>query len=263
MLERHFPLRRPKCPLVGRLLVNLSFAAVAFVTVALTVRPAPPPQLSARRHTVALAFVCAARHPTSAGLFADGSDFYWWHRANHRIELLWRFHNVYHLAPDLDVSTAFRFHFGELAFSSAFRVFQIALIGPSLWVYLVYEIVFQVGTPFHHSNLRRPLRVERLLVCGIVTPLKHGIYHSQVPQETHSNYATVFPFWDRLHGTLDLNVSQNSLNIGAAGYAQKKDNQLSAALLLPFRRQRDYWRRTDGTVQRRGGARAQQTRLAS
>lgn len=39
-LERLFPLRRAKGSLAGRLLINLTFAAVAFVTVALTVRPA-------------------------------------------------------------------------------------------------------------------------------------------------------------------------------------------------------------------------------
>jgi sterol desaturase/sphingolipid hydroxylase (fatty acid hydroxylase superfamily) len=39
--------------------------------------------------------------------------FYWWHIANHRIGFLWRFHNVHHIDPDLDVSTGFRFHFGE------------------------------------------------------------------------------------------------------------------------------------------------------
>jgi len=33
--------------------------------------------------------------------------FYWWHLANHRIPFLWRFHNVHHVDPDLDVSTGF------------------------------------------------------------------------------------------------------------------------------------------------------------
>jgi hypothetical protein len=40
LLERFLPLRRAWSPLAGRLLVNLTFAAIAFATVALTVRPA-------------------------------------------------------------------------------------------------------------------------------------------------------------------------------------------------------------------------------
>ena len=29
--------------------------------------------------------------------------FYYWHVANHRVPFLWRFHNVHHIDPDLDV----------------------------------------------------------------------------------------------------------------------------------------------------------------
>ncbi len=32
--------------------------------------------------------------------------FYYWHLANHRVPFLWRFHNVHHIDPELDVSTA-------------------------------------------------------------------------------------------------------------------------------------------------------------
>ncbi|MEX2304042.1 MAG: sterol desaturase family protein, partial [Bryobacterales bacterium] len=31
---------------------------------------------------------------------------YWWHRANHRLPLLWRFHRMHHSDPNMDVSTA-------------------------------------------------------------------------------------------------------------------------------------------------------------
>jgi len=251
LLERLFPLRRAKRPLAGRLLVNLTFAAVAFVTVSLTVRPAAEAMLDWTRQNafglVQLLKIPGALRPILTFLLMD-LTFYWWHWANHRIPLLWRFHNVHHLDPDLDVSTAFRFHFGELAFSSAFRVAQIGLIGPSLWSYLLYETVFQADTLFHHSNVCLPLRAERLLVLLIVTPRMHGIHHSQVPKETNSNYSTVFSFWDRLHRTLGLNVHQSAIQIGIPGYADAGDNRLATALAAPFRPQRDYWCRTDGSV---------------
>lgn len=264
-LERFFPLRRTKRPLTGRLLVNLSFAAVAFLTVSLAVRPAAEATLGwTGQHAFGLAQLTAippAVRPVMAFLLMD-LTFYWWHRANHRIPLLWRFHNVHHIDPDLDVSTAFRFHFGELAFSSAFRVAQIGLIGPSLGSYLLYETVFQAGTLFHHSNVRLPIRAERLLVRLIVTPRMHGIHHSQVPQETNSNYATVFSFWDRLHRTLGLNIPQGEIDIGIPGYAEDRDNSLDSALLMPFRTQRDYWRRGDGTLPARSGLAEEKSHLA-
>jgi sterol desaturase/sphingolipid hydroxylase (fatty acid hydroxylase superfamily) len=263
--ERFIPLRRVKRPLLGRLTVNLSFAAVAFVTVSLTVRPAAEAMLGWTGHSgfglAQLAAIPSVLRPLLAFLLMD-LTFYWWHRANHRIPLLWRFHNVHHLDPDMDVSTAFRFHFGELAFSSAFRVAQIGLIGPSLGSYLFYEAVFQAGTLFQHSNLRLPIGSERLLVRLLVTPRMHGIHHSQVPGETNSNYATLFSFWDRLHRTLRLNIPQGEIDIGIPGYAGDRDNSLGNALLTPFRAQREYWRGTDGIVPARGAAAEDKSCLA-
>jgi sterol desaturase/sphingolipid hydroxylase (fatty acid hydroxylase superfamily) len=59
--------------------------------------------------------------------------------------------------------------------------------------------------------------------------------------ETNSNYGSVLPWWDRLHRTLGLNVPQAHIVIGVPGYEQYGDNRLQATLLMPFRKQRDYW----------------------
>jgi sterol desaturase/sphingolipid hydroxylase (fatty acid hydroxylase superfamily) len=244
LLERRFPLRRASRPLAGRLFVNLVYAALAFLTVALTVRPAAKAMLAWTGHSafglLNITAIPAPVRPILAFFLMD-LTFYWWHRANHRIPLLWRFHNVHHIDPDLDVSSAFRFHFGELAFSSAFRVVQIGLIAPSLPAYAVYELVFQANTLFHHSNLRLPIRIERFLNRLLVTPRMHGIHHSQIRTETDSNYGSVLPWWDRLHRTLGLNIPQADIVIGVPGYEQYEDNRLPATLMMPFRKQRDYW----------------------
>jgi sterol desaturase/sphingolipid hydroxylase (fatty acid hydroxylase superfamily) len=254
LLERCFPLRRPKRPLAGRLLVNLGFAGLAFVTVLLSVRPAALAMLGWTERSgfglLQLPVVPDAVRAILAFLLLDLS-FYWWHRANHRLALLWRFHSVHHIDPDLDVSTALRFHCVELAFSSAFRVVQIGLIAPSPWAYAAYELIFQTNTLFHHSNTRLPIRAERLLNRVLVTPRMHGIHHSQVRAETSANYASVFPWWDRLHRTLRLNIPQSAIEIGIPAYTRKQDNHPWHALVMPFRRQRRYWQREDGTAPRR------------
>ena len=267
LLERFIPLRRARRPLASRLLVNLAFASLAFATVSLAVRPAAEAMLGwtirASFGLLHLPVVPVAARPILAFLLMD-LTFYWWHRANHQIPVLWRFHNVHHIDPDLDVSTAFRFHFGEIALSSAFRVAQLGLIGPSFWAYAVYELVFQANTLFHHSNVRLPIRCERLLNLLLVTPRMHGIHHSQVMAETNSNYSSVFPWWDRLHRTLGLNVPQAGIEIGIPAYARAEDNRLWFALAIPFRAQRRYWSREDGTtaVREPAGRRGESTRLA-
>jgi len=248
-LEKIVPLRQRKHPILGRLLLNLAMSVLAWIVAGGLVRPAA---LSALKWSAQKPFglVHLARIPPAGELVAAfllmDLTFYWWHIANHRIRFLWRFHNVHHLDPDLDVSTGFRFHFGEVAMSAAFRVAQVTLIGISAPAFAAYELVFQANTLFHHSNVRLPIRFERLLNKVLVTPRMHGIHHSQVQRETNSNYGVVFPWWDRLHRTLGLNIPQAQIVIGVAGYSRPEDNRFMNAVLMPFRKQRDYWRTLEG-----------------
>ena len=148
--------------------------------------------------------------------------FYYWHRANHAFPFFWRFHNVHHVDPDLDVSTSFRFHFCEILYSLVFRALQTYLLGISLFTYLVYELVFQCATLFHHSNVRLPITFERVLNKIIVTPRMHGIHHSIVKDETNSNYSVIFRWWDLMHRTVRLNVKQADVVIGVPAYLTQK-----------------------------------------
>ena len=252
--ERLIPLRQARAGLARRLLVNLSISALAIATAAALVQPAG---------AGALDFVSDRRFgllnwielpPAIGGIAAFlllDLTFYYWHLANHKVLFLWRLHNVHHIDPDLDVSTAFRFHFGEVALSAGFRVAQIMVIGVSSLTFALYELVFQANTLFHHSNVRLPLGLERVLNGILVTPRMHGIHHSELRRENNSNYSVVFSWWDRLHRTLRLNVPQSQVVIGIPGYAEPHDNEVGRALAMPFAAQRDYWRKPDGTLAER------------
>ena len=249
--ERWVPLRHARCAPARRLWVNLSIAALAIGTAAVLVLPAGATALqyvSERRIGLIHWMELPATAQSVFGFLLLDLTFYYWHLANHKFSFLWRFHNVHHIDRDLDVSTAFRFHFGEVALSAGFRVVQIAVIGVSPVTFALYELVFQANTLFHHSNVRLPVPVERFLNRFLVTPRMHGVHHSEVQCENNSNFSVVFPWWDRFHRTLRLNVPQSQIVIGIAGYAAAADNQLTSALMMPFKRQRNYWRRADGTT---------------
>ena len=256
-IERVVPLRRQTRPLLRRLVINVCTAALALGAAAVLVRPAALEALGwASDGPFGLVHalpVPPAAQSVVAFLLLDLS-FYWWHVANHRVAVLWRFHNVHHIDPDLDVSTAFRFHFGEVAMSTVFRVLQVVLIGPTASTFALYEAALQSNTAFHHSNVRLPIGLERVLNLVLVTPRMHGIHHSQVRDETNSNYSVVFSWWDRLHRTLRLNIRQSSIVVGVPAYSADGDHALADTLLLPFRRQREYFRRPDGTIVTRDGA---------
>ena len=249
LTERRAALRRQTRPLLGRLLVNACISALAFATATCLVRPAALAMVrSAADEPFGLIHIVPL--PPSARFVVSfllmDLLFYWWHLANHRIPLLWRFHNVHHIDPDLDVSTAFRFHFGEVAMSAGFRALQVGAIGLSAPMFAAYELVFQANTVFHHSNVRLPIGVERCLTLVLVTPRMHGIHHSRARDEANSNYSVVFSWWDRLHRTIGLDVPQADIVVGVPAYSGPDDNRISNTLLLPFRRQRDYWLLPDG-----------------
>lgn len=166
---------------------------------------------------------------------------YLWHIVNHKVPFLWRFHLVHHTDIDLDVTTAIRFHAGEMIASVFYRGLAVFAVGASPILVLIYEIVFEAATQFHHSNWKLPFMLERFINRIIVTPRMHGIHHSIIRNETDSNYSVIFSFWDRLHGTINLNIPQNEIITGVPVYGDPKELTLGYLLKLPFTKIRN-WR---------------------
>ena len=170
---------------------------------------------------------------TIAFLLLDYTN-YLWHILNHKLPILWRFHLVHHTDHDLDITTAFRFHFGELIGSVFFRGAAVFLTGSSPAIVLVYEIIFEAATQFHHSNMRLPFRFEQFLNKLIVTPRMHGIHHSIIQIERDSNYSVIFSFWDRIHKTFTFNKLQQRVVIGVPSYRNQDELTIGFLLKLPF-----------------------------
>ena len=251
--ERIWPLRRRTRSLGRRAILNAFAVGLAFGVAAITVGPvmrATAEWTGNARFGLLQWIALPAPLAIGAGILLLDLSFYYWHRLNHAAPLLWRFHNVHHVDPDLDSTTSFRFHFGEIAYSAGFRAVQIALIGPSVTAMAAYQLLFLAGTLFHHSNVKLPLGLERALNLIFVTPRMHGIHHSVVRDETNSNYSVVFRWWDPLHRTLRIHVPQNRIQIGVAAYTREEDHALGDLLWLPFRRQREYWTMPNGTPSR-------------
>ncbi len=244
IIERHRPLRKQKSPFLARLIVNISFTIMVYVTASLLISPLSKYTINlTQTHGFGVLALLPLNEPllfVFSFLFMDVT-FYYWHRLNHRLPLLWRFHNVHHIDPDLDVTTSMRFHVIEIAYSSIFRLIQLGLIGINPITFFCYEFVFQASTFFQHSNVRLPIRFERILNIVFITPRMHGIHHSNYRDETNQNYGVVFSFWDRLHRTIKLNVPQQSIKIGVPGYQDAADNTCVNLLLMPFKAQRLYW----------------------
>jgi sterol desaturase/sphingolipid hydroxylase (fatty acid hydroxylase superfamily) len=160
---------------------------------------------------------------------------YFWHRINHENLFLWRFHSVHHSDPSLDVTSAWRFHFMEIMISEALRLSWLMLIGATIQEILFYSILMTPVIEFHHSNLKIPDHVDRILRTVITTPKMHRIHHSVLRTEHDSNYGSLLSLWDRLFGSFkNIAVDQN-MQTGLAAESAPEQQTIEALLTRPFR----------------------------
>jgi sterol desaturase/sphingolipid hydroxylase (fatty acid hydroxylase superfamily) len=243
-LERRRPLRRVRESKWRHVSRNIVFAGAAAATVNLLERPVVEPVANiVERRRYGLLYLYRLPRPLHVILAVVLLDYtlYVWHVLTHRVPWLWRFHLVHHVDRDLDASTALRFHAGELALSIPWRAMQIAAIGVPPDALMIWQNLVLLSILFHHSNVELPIDLERLVARIVVTPRLHGIHHSIVPEETNSNWSSGLTVWDRLHGTLRLDVPQQAITIGVPAYPAQADVTLASSLSLPFGAQRP-WR---------------------
>ena len=159
---------------------------------------------------------------------------YLWHRMNHRIPFLWRFHRVHHSDAQMDVTTAHRFHIGEIIFSSFLRIPLIALLGIRIEALALYEVLMFVVVQFHHANITVSNKWDRVLRLVIVTPLMHKVHHSRWQPETDSNYSSLLSVWDRLFRSFRLNPKPQSIQLGLAGFDDVNSQSLTGMIKTPL-----------------------------
>ncbi len=157
---------------------------------------------------------------------------FFWHRGVHEIKFLWRFHEVHHLDEHLDTTSALRFHFGEVFFSSIVRSILIIACAIPFTSIVIFELLVLTFTLFHHSNLKLNKNFEKAISKIIVTPSIHWVHHHALSQDTDSNYGTIFSFWDHIFHTKSPATRTEDMKIGVEG---KKDCGLFSLLVKPFR----------------------------
>lgn len=161
---------------------------------------------------------------------------YWWHYLNHVVPFFWRFHRVHHCDMNMDVSTASRFHIGELAGGALIKISMIKILGMDIISLALFETLLVGCAQFHHGSFRISSAFEKVFVALGVPPSMHRIHHSVVIGERNSNYGTIFSCWDRLFGTFRLDVAQERIVIGMGAYRTPEKLTFFQLMLMPFRK---------------------------
>lgn len=139
---------------------------------------------------------------------------YAWHRINHVFPFLWRFHRLHHADREMNVTTANRFHLGEIVLSSTLRLPLLAILGARVEEVAIYDTMLFAVVQFQHANIGLPEWLDRTLRCVIVTPHLHKVHHSVVRAEADSNFSSLFSWWDRVFRTFRLSRDPRSIVFG-------------------------------------------------
>ena len=162
---------------------------------------------------------------------------YWQHVASHHIPVLWRMHKVHHADRDIDVTTGSRFHPIEIGLSMGYKMLLVVLLGPPVLAVILFEIILNGCAMFNHSNIKLPVKADRVLRWFIVTPDMHRIHHSTKMTETNSNFGFSLSLWDRLFGSYiqEPEKGHDGMKIGLSEYQDKAPASLIWSLVLPFK----------------------------
>jgi sterol desaturase/sphingolipid hydroxylase (fatty acid hydroxylase superfamily) len=154
---------------------------------------------------------------------------YWFHRACHRYEFLWRFHAVHHSAEHLDWLAAYREHPLDGIAT------QILLNLPGIVLGLPFEamgalvVLRGLWAVFIHSNVRLPVGPLRWILGA---PELHHWHHLRADRTAH-NFANLAPWLDLLFGTYHRPEGPETF---ALGIPEPWPRGYLAQLARPFRR---------------------------
>ncbi|MEY9873012.1 sterol desaturase/sphingolipid hydroxylase (fatty acid hydroxylase superfamily) [Streptacidiphilus sp. MAP12-33] len=123
--------------------------------------------------------------------------YYWSHRSNHRVRLLWAQHVVHHSSRHYNLSTALRQPWTDLSFGVFYLPMVLLGISPAAVAFcgsvsLVYQ--FWIHT-------ERIDRLGRPVEAVFNTPSHHRVHHASQGGYLDRNFGGILIVWDRLFRT--------------------------------------------------------------
>jgi sterol desaturase/sphingolipid hydroxylase (fatty acid hydroxylase superfamily) len=136
-----------------------------------------------------------------AGLVVTDLCYYWAHRADHRIRVLWAAHSAHHSSTYLTVSTAIRLPCFNPAAATLRSLAWVpaALLGFPAWmIFLLIGIGLLYQFPMHTQHAGTLWQTVEFVFN---TPSHHRVHHGCDQPYPDRNYGGVFIVWDRLFGS--------------------------------------------------------------
>ncbi|MFJ3863615.1 sterol desaturase family protein [Streptomyces nigra] len=129
--------------------------------------------------------------------FAEDLAYYAFHRAHHRVRLLWASHVVHHSSVRFNLSTALRQSWTPMSGLPFWM--PLALLGIPPWMILLQQSISLIYQFLLHTE--RVDRLWRPIEFVFNTPSHHRVHHGSNNVYLDRNYGGILIIWDRLFGT--------------------------------------------------------------
>ena len=131
--------------------------------------------------------------------------YYAWHRASHRVNVLWAAHVVHHQSEDYNLAVALRQAIFTPLTSIPFYL-PLVLVGISPLVFLTCTALNTLYQFWIHTRLVH--RTPRWVEAVFNTPSHHRVHHGINPGYIDRNHAGVFIVWDKWLGTFQPELAE-------------------------------------------------------
>lgn len=137
----------------------------------------------------------------SWGLAVIAADltYYWMHRLEHEVRILWAHHSVHHSSPEFNLTTALRLAWIEGLIEWVFFVPMILAGFSFVQTIIAISIVITYQTWIHTQKIGKLGWLDSVFN----TPSVHRVHHGSNPQYIDKNYGGILILWDRLFGTFE------------------------------------------------------------
>lgn len=164
---------------------------------------------------------------------------YFAHWTLHKVKWMWKFHVVHHSDQQVDVTTGFRHHPGEVAIRMLFTLLGVVLIGLPMGIIMLYQTLSLIFAQITHANVNIPDWLDKPLSYIFITPNMHKVHHHYQQPYTDSNYGNIFAFWDRLFFTF-MSLGKKEIVYGVDTHMAAEETEKFGNLMrIPFQEYRE------------------------
>jgi sterol desaturase/sphingolipid hydroxylase (fatty acid hydroxylase superfamily) len=137
--------------------------------------------------------------------------YYWVHRLEHRVRVLWASHMIHHSAETIGATTALRVPWMEALYKPWFSLW-LPLVGFNPVFAVAFDVLAATIGVFQHTTaFTKPSALDRVFV----TPANHRVHHGSNPEYIDKNFGAVLVVWDRMFHTYQPETTTVVYGIGA------------------------------------------------